>query len=99
MIKTYLHSVINNALKNLDFPEKSVQLDNPKDEKHGDITTNVALTLSKELKQKPRDIAQSIMDNLDLNSEIISKVELAGAGFINFFISDKYYVSELLNIF
>lgn len=98
MIKTYLHSVINNALKNLDFPEKSVQLDNPKDEKHGDITTNVALTLSKELKQKPRDIAQSIMDNLDLNSEIISKVELAGAGFINFFISDKYYVSELLNI-
>ncbi|MBX7045262.1 MAG: arginine--tRNA ligase [Ignavibacteria bacterium] len=97
-MKTYLHSVINNALKNLDFPEKSVQLDNPKDEKHGDITTNVALTLSKELKQKPRDIAQSIMDNLDLNSEIISKVELAGAGFINFFISDKYYVSELLNI-
>ncbi|MBS1514434.1 MAG: arginine--tRNA ligase [Bacteroidetes bacterium] len=98
MIKTYLHSVINNALKKLNFPEKSIQLDNPKDEKHGDITTNVALTLSKELKQKPRDIAQSIMDNLDLNPEIISKVELAGAGFINFFISDKYYIAELLNI-
>lgn len=98
MIKSYLHSVINNTLKKLGFPEKSIQLDNPKDEKHGDITTNVALTLSKELKQKPRDIAQSIMDNLDLNPEIISKVELAGAGFINFFISDKYYVSELLNI-
>lgn len=98
MTKTYLQSAINNALKNLDFPAKDIQLDNPKDEKHGDITTNVALTLAKELKQKPRDIAQSIIDNLELNSEIISKVELAGAGFINFFISDKYYVSELLNI-
>jgi len=96
--KTYLQSAINNALKKLNFPEKDIQLDNPKDEKHGDITTNVALILAKELKQKPRDIAQSIIDNLDLNPEIISKVELAGAGFINFFISDKYYVSELLNI-
>jgi arginyl-tRNA synthetase len=96
--KTYLQSVINSALKKLNFPEKDIQLDNPKDEKHGDITTNVALILAKELKQKPRDIAQSIIDNLELNPEIISKVELAGAGFINFFISDKYYVSELLNI-
>lgn len=98
MIKTYLHSIVNDALKKLNIQEKDLFFDAPKDEKHGDFTTNAALTLAKELKQKPRDIAQSIIDNLNYNPEIISKVELAGAGFINFFISDKYYITEFLNI-
>lgn len=98
MIKTYLHSVVNDALKKLDIAEKELLFDAPKDEKHGDLTTNAALTLAKELKQKPRDIAQSIIENLSYNPEIILKVEIAGAGFINFFISDKYYITEFLNV-
>jgi arginyl-tRNA synthetase len=98
VIKTYLQSILNNSLKKLGIAEQNVQLDTPKDEKHGDVTTNLALPLAKELKQKPRDIAQSIVDNLEYNHDIISKIELAGPGFINFFIADNYYVSELLNI-
>ncbi len=98
MIKTYLHSLVNDALKKLDFPEKELFFDAPKDEKHGDVTSNVAMTLAKELKQKPRDIAQSIIDKLEFNPDIISKVEIAGAGFINIFISDKYYITQFLNI-
>lgn len=98
MIKTYFQSILNNALKKLDISERDIQFDTPKDEKHGDITTNIALPLAKELSQKPRDIAQNIIDKLEYNKDIISKIELAGPGFINFFISDKYYVSELLNV-
>jgi len=98
VIKTYFQSILNNALKKLDISERDIQFDTPKDEKHGDITTNIALPLAKELSQKPRDIAQNIIDKLEYNKDIISKIELAGPGFINFFISDKYYVSELLNV-
>jgi len=97
-MKNYIQSIINIALKKLGISERDIQLDTPKDEKHGDVTANIALLLAKELKEQPRKIAQQIIDNLEYNSGIISKVELAGAGFINFFITDNYYISVLLDI-
>lgn len=97
-MKNYLQSIINIALKKLGIAERDVQLDTPKDEKHGDVTANIALLLAKELKQNPRVVAQNIIDNLEYNSGIISKIEIAGAGFINFFIADNYYISVLLDI-
>jgi arginyl-tRNA synthetase len=65
-MKNYLQSIINIALKKLGISERDVQLDTPKDEKHGDVTANIALLLAKELKQNPRVVAQSIIDNLEL---------------------------------
>lgn len=97
-MKEYLKSEITEALKKLNYPVKDFVIDEPKDTKFGDLSANIALIISKELKKNPRDTAKSIIENLDLNENNISKTEIAGPGFINFYISDSYYKSELIKI-
>ena len=72
-----------NGLTDLTF---SVVLDRPKSADHGDFATNLAMQLAKPLKQNPRAIAESIIQNLP-TSPYIAKAEIAGAGFINFFLN------------
>ena len=72
-----------NGLTDLTF---SVVLDRPKSADHGDFATNLAMQLAKPLKQNPRAIAESIIQNLPA-SPYIAKAEIAGAGFINFFLN------------
>jgi arginyl-tRNA synthetase len=69
-----------------DTSSLNIILERPKSAEHGDFACNIAMQLAKPLKQNPRAIAQTIIDALPANS-IISKVEIAGAGFINFFLS------------
>lgn len=70
----------------------------PKTEQHGDISTNIAFLLSKKLRKNPRDIAKFILENLKYDAAIISKIDLAGAGFINFFINPTYYSNIIIRI-
>jgi arginyl-tRNA synthetase len=63
-----------------------IQIDNTRDKQHGDLACNVALTLAKVAKRKPRDIAELICHHLP-QSDSVTKTEIAGPGFINFFIS------------
>ncbi|MBR6756662.1 MAG: arginine--tRNA ligase, partial [Peptococcaceae bacterium] len=69
----------------------------PKDKSHGDFATNAAMLLTKEAKMKPRDIAQAIVDNLNKDSKLIASVEIAGPGFINFFLKQDW-LYEILPI-
>ncbi|MBO5140555.1 MAG: arginine--tRNA ligase, partial [Peptococcaceae bacterium] len=62
----------------------------PKDKSHGDFATNAAMLLTKQAKMKPRDIAQAIVDSLNKESKLIEKVEIAGPGFINFYLSQNW---------
>ena len=62
-------------------------------DKKGDFTTNVALKFSKIFKQKPTDLAKSIIDNF--SSEDFAKIEMAGPGFINFFLKDQFFFNLL----
>ena len=62
----------------------------PKDKSHGDFATNAAMLLTKQAKMKPRDIAQAIVDSLNKDSKLIDKVEIAGPGFINFYLSQNW---------
>jgi arginyl-tRNA synthetase len=94
-LKKYLTTEINSALKNIGIESAVLQFDKPKDEKFGDLSANIAMMLAKELKLPPRKIAQDILDNLQIDPAKISKVEIAGAGFLNFFISDNYYRDAL----
>jgi len=71
------------------------QFDKPREEKFGDLSVNAAMLLAKNLKSPPRKIAEEIINNLDYDKDLISKIEIAGAGFINFFISDNIYKNEL----
>lgn len=68
----------------------------PKKSENGDFATNVAFLLAKELRKAPSKIAEDILRNLD--DSFFHKVEIAGGGFINFFISYKQFHEFLLNI-
>ncbi len=70
-----------------DLPSK-IRIDHTKDKTHGDYATNIALVLAKQTKSDPKKLAQSIVDQLG-ESELIKKTEIAGPGFINFFLSDE----------
>ena len=65
-----------------------VSVERCRDDRHGDFASPVALGLARELKRKPREIAQAIVDALPA-SEQVSKVEIAGPGFINFFLTPE----------
>ena len=78
--------------------ELNILLERPKSAEHGDFATNLALVLAKPLKQNPRAIAAQIIENLPA-SDYIAKTEIAGAGFINFFLnaqSQQVVVKEIL---
>jgi arginyl-tRNA synthetase len=64
-----------------------VPLERPRDPDHGDLATNVAMTLARTLRRSPRDIAQEIASRLDLEAAGVTEVEVAGPGFLNFRLS------------
>ena len=97
-MKTYLESIIYKALNDLKYPLKDFHFDKPKEEKFGDLSTNIAMLLAKDLKLPPRKIADEIISKLEYDKSLISKVEIAGAGFINFFISEDYYKRTISGI-
>ena len=68
--------------------EPRIVVENAKDKKHGDFATNLAMMLTKPVGKPPRDVAQLIIDNLP-DSPVITKVEIAGPGFINFFVDES----------
>jgi arginyl-tRNA synthetase len=70
----------------------------PKHAGQGDFSTNLALIVAGKEKKKPRDIAQQLVDMLMEHADILSKVEMAGPGFVNFFVSDKVWQSALIPI-
>ncbi|MFQ5676565.1 MAG: arginine--tRNA ligase, partial [bacterium] len=83
----YLKQRIESALQSLDFAsagEVNILLERPKNPDHGDFATNVAMQLASRLKRNPRDIADELLEALQLDSKIVAKAEVAGAGFINF---------------
>ncbi len=65
-------------------PLSGIQLDRPRNPEHGDLASNLALVLAKQLGQPPRQVAQQILDRLDLEAAGLRSAEIAGPGFINF---------------
>jgi arginyl-tRNA synthetase len=72
--------------KNQDPFPLSIELDLPKAAQHGDYATNVALGLTRVLKRPPREIASRIVDSIQDPGKVLEKIEIAGPGFINFFV-------------
>ncbi len=63
-------------------------LERPRDEGHGDLATNLALKLAKPLRRPPRQVAEAIVEQLSLSGEVVSRTEVAGPGFINFWLAE-----------
>tara|TARA_B100000029_G_scaffold516684_1_gene632720 strand:- start:13799 stop:15493 length:1695 start_codon:yes stop_codon:yes gene_type:complete len=86
------------VLKDMGAGAVSVKLDRPKDPKHGDFATNVALTLAAKLGRNPKEIAADIVSRLS-NSELgLESVEVAGPGFLNFRLANERLSSSLRGI-
>jgi arginyl-tRNA synthetase len=69
----------------------SGSIDIPKDSKNGDYASSFAMAGAKALGMNPRAIAQSILDHLELQGTYFARAEIAGPGFLNFYLSDKWY--------
>lgn len=68
----------------------SVILELPKDKTHGDYSTNMAMQLTRIAKKAPRTIAEDIINHFDTSKASIEKIEIAGPGFINFYLNNGY---------
>ena len=73
-------------------------LEEPADRSHGDIATNVAMAGARVFRMAPAKAAAIILDNLDLSGTFIERYEIAGPGFINFFLSQNYFAAVLSEI-
>ncbi|MEQ5995178.1 arginine--tRNA ligase [Staphylococcus saccharolyticus] len=79
---------INKANLAEDTPEIKIEI--PKDTKNGDYSSNIAMVLTKIAKRNPREIAQAIVDHLDTSKPHVKQVDIAGPGFINFYLNNQY---------
>ncbi|KAA1039347.1 arginine--tRNA ligase [Macrococcus equipercicus] len=71
-----------------EVPEIKIEV--PKDTANGDYATNIAMVLTKLAKRNPRDIAAAIIDHLDTSKAHVEKLDIAGPGFINFYMDNSY---------
>ncbi|EGC91573.1 MAG: arginine--tRNA ligase [Turicibacter sanguinis] len=76
----------------------NVILENSKDVSHGDYSTNIAMQLTKIAKKNPRMIAEEILNNFNAESANVEKIEIAGPGFINFFMKKSAFTQSIKNI-
>lgn len=93
-----IHTALCAVLREMGVAEPTVQLERPRDPTHGDVASNVAMTLARELKRAPRQIAEQITELLDLEAAGVEAVEIAGPGFLNFRLSSGVVASVLPNI-
>jgi arginyl-tRNA synthetase len=99
MIKRVIRSKVKEVLESL-YPEHKdtlFEVEIPKNEAFGDYSTNVALVLKGKVGKPPREIAQSFSEMLS-QEENFSKVEVAGPGFINFWIAEDFYRKNLKDL-
>ena len=76
-------------------PSGSFNVEIPADRANGDFSTNAAMAWARELRNAPRKIADAIIAEADLNGTYFERVEVAGPGFINFYLGDRYYADIL----
>jgi len=101
-IKTKIENLIRDSLKNLNIEVSDIILEHPADLKLGDYSTNVAMAIAKSVQTNPKELAHKMVTEIErLNlDKYIEKIEVAGTGFINFYLSRKFFansVEEILN--
>ncbi len=100
LIETALKKAVQNAIRksfDTDIELDEIVVEEPKSKEHGDYATNVAMRLSKVLRQSPKAIAEKLLRAIDTKAGGIRKAEIAGPGFINFFM-EAQSLSEVIGI-
>lgn len=108
-MKEQIEKLIKESLKNLEIQDASFSIEHPEDFKNGDYSTNVAMVCAKQLKINPKELAEKIVKEIQTPSasgispeasgeNTISKVEIAGPGFINFYLSREFFTKSIDDI-
>ncbi len=105
-MKPIIKNIILNALEKAHKAEllpsshfTEIIIEEPKAESHGDFSTNIAMTMASVQKMSPKKIAEAILSSIDDPDNIIKDTQIAGPGFINFFINTKAWYPSLAKIF
>lgn len=100
-MKAQIQQLLENSLQALKqqqfLPEDfspQIQVDRTRDKSHGDLATNLAMLSCKPAKKNPRELAQLIIENIP-DSDLVEKVNIAGPGFINFFLNPDWLAQQL----
>ncbi len=100
-IEDLLITAANKAIKNGELCEcelAAFKVEVPADRKNGDYAVNAAMVWARGFKSSPRAIAECLMKNAEFDGTYIEKYEIAGPGFINLFLSDKYYAGIVADV-
>lgn len=100
-IKTLIDSAAKKAIADGVLPSaelNSFNIEVPADRTHGDFAVNAAMVWTKLFRMPPRAIADIILNNLSLDGTFIDRAEVAGPGFINLFLSDRYYAAIVSDV-
>lgn len=91
---------LKNSLVALDYfsDEIPIEMETPKDKKNGDFSSNIAMKYARIARKSPKMIAEEIINALDKDAIFVEKVEIAGPGFINFFISKTFLTNVIKDI-
>ena len=89
-------AIASGALPEAEIPSFNIEV--PADRANGDFSTNAAMAGARVFRRAPRQIADAVCANLDLEGTYVAKCEVAGAGFINFYLSDSYYAAILRDV-
>ena len=96
-----IENAVKSAIENGDLPQADIPkfiIEKPADKKNGDFSSNIAMAGARTFHGAPRMIAEAIAKNFSLDGGYIDRCEIAGPGFINFYLSDKYYSDVLKDI-
>ena len=78
--------------------KNKIQIERPDDPAHGDLSSNIALVMGKELKRKPRELAGEIAGRISLDKNFVERIDVAGPGFINLSFSHRYITDQVIEI-
>ena len=96
-IKKYINEIVSDALAKLNV-QSNIVIEKSSNPSFGDYSTNIALSLAKQLKNNPLEIAENIGGLLNIDNDIIEKYSVTKPGFLNFHISNTYYQKTVINI-
>lgn len=101
-LKNIIEQAVKKAVSNGALPEAEMpqfNIEKPANKDNGDYSTNVAIAGARAFKKAPRMIAEAIVSCIDLDGTAFERVEIAGPGFMNFFLSQQFYSNVLKDVF
>lgn len=90
-------AIAKGDLPDVELPSYNIEV--PANRANGDLSSNIAMAGARAFRKAPALIAKSIVDNIDLDGTLFERVEIAGAGFLNFYLSQDFYSAVLSDVF